>query len=165
MAKKRSAGAPTATRMGACAPGPGDDSSVFWGDKNATAFYIARTTGWGRTFDGIPTVELFPTLVAGTAYSARPANVPLKNAAGELMTNVALVVSRANITANFVGVPALQYTVERSTNLTQGLGWVPISTNTGPATGLIQITDDFHDLGIPIPPVPASAFYRLRDNP
>ena len=80
-------------------------------------------------------------------------------------TNVNLNVSSTNVTANFFGVPGYQYTVDRSTNLTQGLGWVPISTNTAPANGLIQVVDDFQDLGIPIPPVPSSVFYRLRYNP
>jgi len=42
---------------------------------------------------------------------------------------------------------------------------VPISTNTAPANGLMQVVDNFQDLGIPIPPVPASAYYRLRYNP
>jgi len=42
------------------APGPGDDSSVFGGDNNAIAYYLAGTTGWEPTFDSIPTVELFP---------------------------------------------------------------------------------------------------------
>ena len=80
-------------------------------------------------------------------------------------TNVNLNVSSTNVTANFFGVPGYQYTVDRSTNLTQGLGWVPISTNTAPANGLIQVVDNFQDLGIPIPPVPSSVFYRLRYNP
>jgi hypothetical protein len=80
-------------------------------------------------------------------------------------TNVNLTVSSTNVTANFFGVPGFRYTVDRSTNLTQGLGWVPISTNTAPANGLMQVVDNFQDLGIPIPPVPASAYYRLRYNP
>ncbi len=80
-------------------------------------------------------------------------------------TNVRLNVSSSDVTANFFGWPGFRYTVERSTNLTQGLGWVPISTNTAPANGLIQVIDNFHDLGIPIPPVPANAYYRLRYNP
>jgi hypothetical protein len=79
--------------------------------------------------------------------------------------NVNLTVSSTNVTANFFGVPGFQYTVERSTNLTQGLGWVPISTNTAPANGLMQVVDNFQDLGIPIPPVPSTAYYRLRYNP
>jgi hypothetical protein len=79
--------------------------------------------------------------------------------------NVNLNVSSTNVTANFFGVPGFQYTVDRSTNLTEGLGWVPISTNTAPGNGLIQVVDNFQDLGIPIPPVPSSAYYRLRYNP
>jgi phospholipase C len=82
-------------------------------------------------------------------------------------SNVVLNVSTSSVMASFFGVPGFRYTVERSTNLTSGvgLGWVPISTNTAPTGGLIQVNDDFHDLGIPIPPVPSPAYYRLRYNP
>ena len=80
-------------------------------------------------------------------------------------TNVKLSISNVNVTANFFGWPGFRYSVERSTNLVQGAGWVTISTNTAPANGLIQIIDNFQDLGIQVPPVPASAYYRLRYNP
>jgi hypothetical protein len=80
-------------------------------------------------------------------------------------SNVRLISSSTSITANFFGVPGFQYTVERSTNMTQGSGWVPISTNTAPANGLIQVPDGFQDLGIAVPPLPAAAYYRLRYNP
>jgi len=89
--------------------------------------------------------------------------IPNNNIVGQ--TNVRLNVSTTNVTANFFGVPGFSYTVERSTNLTAGLGWVSISTNTAPANGLIQVIDNFQDLGIPIPPVPSGVFYRLRYNP
>ena len=89
--------------------------------------------------------------------------IPNNNIVGQ--TNVKLNVSTTNVTANFFGVPGFSYTVERSTNLTAGLGWVSISTNTVPANGLLQVIDNFQDLGIPIPPVPSGIFYRLRYNP
>ncbi|MGA2281222.1 MAG: leucine-rich repeat domain-containing protein [Verrucomicrobiota bacterium] len=228
------------------APGAGNDLTVFLGDNNATAYYLAGNTGWGPTFDGIPTVELEPP-VAGTVYYARQANVSLKIAISDLLTNVTftegdyitlvgvgtdglnllstngttlftnstfilytnsvtpnvndsfnyivsdalgqksigtvvlimsnmttnivgqtspnLVITSTNVTATFFGVPGYQYTVERSTNLVQGLGWVPVSTNTAPANGVFQVIDNFQDLGIPIPPVPSSAYYRLLYNP
>ncbi|PWU18706.1 MAG: hypothetical protein C5B50_08400 [Verrucomicrobia bacterium] len=78
-------------------------------------------------------------------------------------TNVNLSVTSSNVTANFFGVPGYRYTVERSTNLTQGLGWVPISTNTAPAGGLMQAIDNFRDLGLSNPP--PSSYYRLRYSP
>ncbi len=34
---------------------PSADSSVFAGDRDATVYYLARTTGWGPTFAGLPT--------------------------------------------------------------------------------------------------------------
>ena len=79
--------------------------------------------------------------------------------------NVALNLSSTNVTANFFGVPGYQYTVERSTNLSAGLGWLPVSTNVAPGNGLMQVKDNFQNLNIQVPPVPASVFYRLRYNP
>ena len=76
-----------------------------------------------------------------------------------------LIVSTTNTTVNFFGAPGSQYEVDRSTNLTPGvgLGWVPISTNVAPPSGIIQVNDTFQNLGIE-PPVPPAAFYRLRPN-
>jgi len=82
-------------------------------------------------------------------------------------TNITLIVSSTNATVNFFGVPGAQYEIDRSTNLTPGvgLGWTPISTNVAPVSGIIQVNDTFLNLGIQTPPVPPSAFYRLRPNP
>jgi len=82
-------------------------------------------------------------------------------------TNASLVAGTTSISATFFGVPGYRYAVDRSTNLAPGvgLGWVPISTNTAPAAGAIQVIDTFQDLGIPIPPLPSPVFYRLRYNP
>ena len=61
-------------------------------------------------------------------------------------------------TVNFAGIPGLNYTVQRSTNLTV---WAGILTTNAPSTGLFDCTDDFSDLGV----VPGSAYYRLIYNP
>jgi hypothetical protein len=37
------------------APSPGTDSSVFTADARATVYHLAGATGWGSTFDGVPT--------------------------------------------------------------------------------------------------------------
>jgi len=81
--------------------------------------------------------------------------------------NMPLILSTTNATVSFFGVPGAQYEIDRCTNLTPGvgLGWVPISTNIAPYSGIIQINDAFQDLGIQNPPTPASAYYRLRPNP
>jgi len=80
-------------------------------------------------------------------------------------SNVKLNINGSNVVANFFGIPGYRYSVDRSTNLVSGSGWIPISTNTAPVNGLIQVQDDFTDLGIPIPPLPTPVFYRLRYNP
>jgi hypothetical protein len=82
-------------------------------------------------------------------------------------SNPSLILSSTTATAVFFGVPGYQYAVDRSTNLTPGagLGWVSISTNIAPASGIMQVQDNFHDLGITVPPLPPTTFYRLRYNP
>ena len=73
------------------------------------------------------------------------------------------------ITATFFGVPGYQYTVERATDL-QNPTWVAIgaalnsSDNviTAPDNGVMQVVDDFSDLG---GIEPGSAFYHLRYQP
>ena len=94
----------------------------------------------------------------GTVYIAKTGNI-----FGQ--TNPQLHITSTNITANFFGIPGDRYTIDRSTNLMIGPGWVAISTNTAPTNGLIQVIDTFHDLGVPPQPLPAAAYYRLRYNP
>jgi hypothetical protein len=38
-------------------PVPTDDSSVFLYDSSPTVYYLPGTTGWGATFDGVPTAS------------------------------------------------------------------------------------------------------------
>ena len=73
-----------------------------------------------------------------------------------------LTVSNGSITATFFGIPTYVYEVQRSTNLTTGIGWVNISTNTVGSHGQFNITDHFTDLGGNIP---SAAFYRLGWHP
>jgi BspA type Leucine rich repeat region (6 copies) len=42
---------------------PGMNSDVFDGDSAATAYYLPGTTGWGATFDGLPTALWLPQIV------------------------------------------------------------------------------------------------------
>jgi GH25 family lysozyme M1 (1,4-beta-N-acetylmuramidase) len=65
-------------------------------------------------------------------------------------------VSAGSVTLHFAGGPGLTYYLERSINLPPA--WVTISTNIVPANGILDYTDDFHDLSEP----PSSSFYRLR---
>ena len=39
---------------------PSPDSDAFDGDNNATVYYLPGTTGWGLTFDGLPTALWLP---------------------------------------------------------------------------------------------------------
>jgi hypothetical protein len=73
-----------------------------------------------------------------------------------------LTVSNGSITATFFGIPTYVYSVQRSTNLTTGIGWVNISTNTAGSNGQFNITDHFTDLGGNLP---TAAYYRLGWHP
>jgi len=67
-------------------------------------------------------------------------------------------VDGSSATLHFSGAPGWTYYVDRSTNL---VAWLTISTNLMPANGVLDFTDDFHDLTEP----PSSAFYRLSWAP
>jgi len=70
-----------------------------------------------------------------------------------------------SVTTTWAGVVGDNYVVQRSTNLTQGVGWVDISTNNS-VPGVFSYTDTFPDIiGSPATnPPPAQAYYRLRSN-
>ena len=56
------------------APTPSNDTSVFIGDSSAVAYYLQGATGWGVTFDGIPTQILLPPppALGISTYSSQP---------------------------------------------------------------------------------------------
>jgi hypothetical protein len=77
-------------------------------------------------------------------------------------TATALTVSNGMVSTTFYGIPGLIYEVQRSTNLVVGIGWVNISTNTVGTNGVINVTDQFLDLGGNLP---SSGYYRLGWHP
>jgi hypothetical protein len=70
-----------------------------------------------------------------------------------------ITVSGSSVTVTNYGIPTFTYVTQRSTNL---VNWVSIATNTVPTNGVINVTDNFSDLGGNIP---ISAFYRLGWSP
>ena len=70
-------------------------------------------------------------------------------------------VNNGPVTTVFFGITGDSYVVQRNTNLTTGV-WVPISTNTVPASGAITNVDGFGDLNAP--PYPSAAYYRLQTH-
>ena len=88
------------------APNPSTDSSVFSGDDKAVVYYLPGTTGWGTTFDGLPTVLWNPQVQTG-------------NASFGVRTN--------QFGFNITGTSNLVVVVEASTNL---VTWTPLATNT-----------------------------------
>lgn len=109
-------------------------TNLFSKSTNATAYYLAGTTGWGATYEGVPTA----------VYSPTPPTI-------QNLTRL----PRLSVLAA-IGTPGAIYRTQRSTDLTT---WVNVATNTTSAGGGIGLTDSFGDLGgIP----PTAAFYRLQ---
>ena len=99
----------TALHFGGNAPGLGG-SFVFYGDTNATVYYLPGTTGWGTTFGGLPTALWFlPNpliLTSGPGFGVQ------SNAFGFIIswaTNLPVVVEACTNPAN--------------------LSWSPLKTN------------------------------------
>ena len=86
------------------APGPGSDLSVFSGDNNPTGYYLFGTTGWGPTFDGIPTVEL-GTALAMQVVEGQPGQLSVAAviAAANAPTGTSLSVSLPSVTSSLGG--------------------------------------------------------------
>jgi hypothetical protein len=86
------------------APSVTNDLTVFSGDTEATVYYLPGTTGWGSTFDGLPTVLWNPQA---------------KN----------LGVRSNQFGFDITGTSNLVIVVEACTNLVNPV-WVPLATNT-----------------------------------
>jgi hypothetical protein len=81
---------------------------VFSGDPDATAFYLPGTTGWGATFDGLPTALWKPqaqTADSGFGVQTNLFGFNISWASGQTIV------------------------VEACTNLSNPL-WQPVQTNT-----------------------------------
>jgi lysophospholipase L1-like esterase len=74
-------------------------------------------------------------------------------------TNASVVPAGTNCTLTYCGIAEYEYVTQRSINLAPE-SWQPISTNTAPAGGVINVVDTFSDL----PAAPDSAFYRLEQQ-
>jgi hypothetical protein len=94
------------------APGPANDTSVFDADNNPTAYYLAGSTGWTATFDGILTALWTPPALGITTVSSLP-----------------VVVWPASAT---------NYVLQMTTNLTSG-NWVTVTN--GILFNAVQITN------------------------
>jgi hypothetical protein len=93
------------------APTPAYDTTVFFGET-ATAYYLQGATGWGPTFDGIPTQILLPPppALGISTYVGQP-------------------------TVFFPTATGTNYVLQMTTNLASG-NWVTVSNGT-PISGLI----------------------------
>ena len=88
------------------APGNGLDTSVFYGDDQATVYYLPGTLGWGSTFEGHPTALWQPIL--GSTGS--------------------LGVGTNGFGFNVTWTSGMSVVVDASTNL-DSPAWLPLATN------------------------------------
>jgi hypothetical protein len=116
------------------APSPTNDLTVFSGDNEATVYYLPNTTGWGSTFDGLPTV----------LWSPIPAILNNDPSVG-VQTN--------GFGFNILWTTNNSVVVEATTNLANPI-WSPVQTNT--LTGGTNYFSDPWWTNYP------SRFYRLR---
>lgn len=84
-------------------PTPTNDLTVFSG-VSATVYYLAGTTGWGSTFDRLPTAKWLPQMQSGTSLGVQ--------------TN--------QFGFNLNWASGQTVVVEASTNL---INWQPVQTN------------------------------------
>jgi hypothetical protein len=89
------------------APTPTNDSSVFSGDNSGIVYYLPGTSGWGKTFDSLPTVLWNPQVQKDASFGVR--------------TN--------RFGFNVTGTSGLSIVVVACTNLSNPV-WQPVQTNT-----------------------------------
>jgi len=89
------------------APTPTNDLSLFAFDNNTTAYYLPGTTGWGATFDGLPTVLWNP----------------------QAQNDASFGVQNHQFGFNITGTTNVSIVVEACTNLSNP-DWQPVHTNT-----------------------------------
>jgi hypothetical protein len=92
-------------------PTPTDDSSAFLYDNNPTVYYLPGTTGWGATFDGVPTA---PWMLPN------PMILNFEPNFGVQTNQFGFTISWATNTS---------VVVEASTDLSNPV-WTPVATNT-----------------------------------
>lgn len=101
------------------APGVGNDTSVFDGTWDATAYYLPGKTGWESSFDGLPTIEeLFPSVYAYTITNGAI------NITGYIGSNDTLVVPKriGGLTVRSIGnVAFFGYSNLKSVTISEGV--------------------------------------------
>jgi hypothetical protein len=116
-------------------PVPTDDSSVFLYDSSPTVYYLPGTTGWGATFDGVPTASWM--LPNPTILNFEP--------------NFGIQTNQFGFTVSWAtNIPVV---VEACTDLANPV-WFPVGTNM--LTGGSSYFTDSQWTNYP------SRFYRLR---
>jgi formylglycine-generating enzyme required for sulfatase activity len=139
------------------APRPSTDLTVFSGDNNATVYYLSGTTGWGSTFDGLPTV----LSSVGTCISAPPGLIGWWRCEGNgvdwVGTNNGGLSSGVTATAGMVGL-ALHF--DGTTNAA-----VTIPNPPSPQALSIETWVKFDSLDSSIPWPPGLQYLVFRRNP
>jgi len=102
-------------------PTPTNDSSVFSGDNNGIVYYLAATTGWGPTFDGLPTMLWNPQAQTNDGSFGVQNNQFGFNIAGS--SNLVVVVESCTNPANPVWSPVATNTLTGGTSYFSDPKW------------------------------------------
>ena len=121
---------------------PGVGSSVFYGDTNATVYYLAGTTGWGTTFGGRPVVLWHPQGLPQVTPSAG-ANGNISPDAPQTVNSGGSVRFTANPNAGYV---VDQWIVDGSLMQNGGTSYTLSNIETNRS---VQVT--FRYVGSPVP--------------
>ncbi|MGA3143846.1 MAG: leucine-rich repeat domain-containing protein [Verrucomicrobiota bacterium] len=108
------------------APTPTNDSSVFSGDNNGIVYYLLATTGWGPTFDGLPTMLWNPHAQTNDGSFGVQNNQFGFNIAGS--SNLVVVVEACTNLANPVWSPVATNTLTGGTSYFSDPKWTNYSS-------------------------------------
>ena len=147
-------------------PGPFDDPSQDMLDLNMTKLgntnYEMQATRIVGGFANPIDAEIISNKIYAIEYGGNQGlwEITFPPAASPSQMTASITVSNGTPAVTFSGVPNFTYDVQRSTNLSPGvgLGWMTIWETNMPNTGEFLFWDNFGDLGFQ----PDAAWYRLH---
>ena len=147
-------------------PGPFDDPSQDMLDLNMTKLgntnYEMQATRIVGGFANPIDAEIISNKIYAIEYGGNQGlwEITFPPAASQSQVTASITVSNGTPALTFSGLPNFTYDVQRSTNLSPGIGsgWMTIWETNMPNTGEFQFGDNFGDLGFQ----PDAAWYRLH---
>ncbi|HSY17560.1 MAG TPA: Ig-like domain repeat protein [Candidatus Acidoferrales bacterium] len=136
----------------------GDSNSVTGFGTSTNGVTLATNGGFAMYSNTNLVSDQFSYTVSDGFGGSATATITLATQASLTGQSESISVSGGVAMLEFSGIPGYGYNVQRTTDL---INWTTIFTTNAPASGQINFTDDFHDLGS----VPSAAFYQLQYQP